>query len=100
MHEPPEDLELEFADNPDRNRYEARLGTRVVGWSEYTPADGRITFVHTIVARSLEGRGIAGRLVQWALDDVRARGLRIVVECPYVASFLRRHAEYGELVDR
>lgn len=100
VHEPPADLDIVFADNPTRQRYEARLGTRVVGWSEYLPGDDRITFVHTIVARSFEGRGIAGRLVRWALDDAGSRGLRIAVECPYVESFIRRHPEYEGIVDR
>jgi len=100
VHGPATDREIEFADNQARHRYEARLGTRVVGWSEYVPADGRITFVHTIVARSVEGRGVGGRLVRWSLDDVRRRGLRIAVECPFVASFIRRHPEYDDLVDR
>jgi predicted GNAT family acetyltransferase len=99
VHGPATDREIEFADNPARHRYEARIGTRVVGWSEYIPADGRITFVHTIVARSVEGRGVGGRLVRWSLDDVRRRGLRIAVECPFVASFIRRHPEYDDLVD-
>ena len=100
MPEPLTDREIEFADNQARQRYEARLGKRVVAWSEYVPAGGRITFVHTIVARSLGGRGIGGQLVRWALDDARTRGLRIVVECPFVASFLRQHPEYDHLVDR
>ena len=95
-----QDPDLEFADNPARNRYEARLGRRVVGWSEYEPGDRRITFVHTVVARSFEGRGIGGRLVAWALEDLRRRGLGIAVECPFVASYLRRHPEYDDLVDR
>jgi hypothetical protein len=53
-----------------------------------------------VVARSFEGRGIGGRLVAWALEDLRRRGLRIAVECPFVASYLRRHPEYDDLVDR
>ena len=100
MHGPATDPEIEFTDNQSRQRYEARLGRRVVGWSEYVPSGERITFVHTIVARSVEGRGVGGRLVRWSLDDVRRRGLRIAVECPFVASFIRRHPEYDDLVDR
>ncbi|MBQ1088581.1 N-acetyltransferase [Streptomyces sp. B93] len=37
------------------------------------------------------GQGLVPQLVQQALDDVRASGMRIVPVCPYVAKFLRRH---------
>jgi predicted GNAT family acetyltransferase len=36
--------------------------------------------------------------VQGALDDIRARGLRVVPFCPFVAGYIRRHSEYADLV--
>lgn len=54
--------------------------------------------IHTEVPEALEGRGIAGRIVRFALDDVRARGLKAVPRCPYVAGYISRHPEYQDLV--
>ena len=90
--------ELRVADNPGDHRYEAWLGDRLVGVSEYELRDGRLVFVHTEVDPSVEGLGIGTRLARGALDDVRQRGLRIKVECPFIASWLKRHREYEDLV--
>jgi len=101
-HNGPVDLAtdgLTIADNPAESRFEARLGERVVGIAEYELNERRIVFVHTEVDPSIEGRGIGGRLARGALDEARSRGLAVTVECPFISSFLRRHArEYPDLV--
>jgi predicted GNAT family acetyltransferase len=58
----------------------------------------RIVLVHTEVPAPLEGRGLAAKLVRTALDFARANHLRVVPACPYVATFLRKHPEYQDLV--
>ena len=73
---------LSIADKPDRHRYEAVLDGRVVGFSAYALADDVITFLHTEVDPSVEGRGVGSRLAAGALDDVRQRGLTVVATCP------------------
>jgi hypothetical protein len=90
--------QLQIVDNPAEGRYEARLGDRLVGISEYELEDGVITFVHTEVDESVEGRGIGSRLAAGALDDVRSRGLRVVDECPFIKAWIRRHKEYADLL--
>lgn len=61
--------------------------------------DGAVLhLVHTEVPPELEGRGLASRLVQGALDDIRARGEKIVPRCSYVSAWLRRHPDYQDLV--
>jgi predicted GNAT family acetyltransferase len=85
------------ADNPAKDRYEAKLGDRIVGISVYRVIRGRVVFLHTEVDESMEGRGIGSRLASGALDDVRARGLRVSAKCPFIAAYLRRHREYDDL---
>jgi len=58
----------------------------------------RIHFIHTEVPAALEGKGLAAKLARAALDFARANHLRVVPVCPYVASFLRKHSEYQDLV--
>lgn len=91
----PDDLVVE--DQPAARRYEARLGDRVVGFMEYRRVGGRVVFFHTEVDPAVEGRGIGSRLAAGALDDVRARGLRITVKCPFLAAYLKRHPGYEDL---
>jgi predicted GNAT family acetyltransferase len=39
-------------------------------------------------------------LLAGALDDLRARGLKLVPLCPFVASYIRRHPEQADLIVR
>ena len=95
---------------PDRHRYELADGEEVIGHTDYrelgddgAPTHGTIThrdFLHTEVDDAYGGRGLASALVQFALDDVRAAGLRIVPHCPYVAGWIRKHeGRFDDLVD-
>ncbi|MDP8904518.1 MAG: N-acetyltransferase [Chloroflexota bacterium] len=92
------DDELRLADNPAERRYEAHLGERLAGYSEYVMAPGRLTFTHTVVDPDLEGRGIGSRLVRYELDDVRGRGLKVTARCPFVRAYIDRHPDYQDLV--
>lgn len=88
-----------IADNPERRRFEARLGDEVVGFSAYRRDGDHITFTHTEVDPALEGRGIGSRLARGVLDEARSRGLAVTVECPFIGAWLRRHEEeYRDLV--
>ena len=95
-----EGVALRVVDTPASRRYEARRGDEVVGFIEYRAVGSRRLLIHTEVDPSVEGQGVGGRLVRGALDDIRARGLTITVKCPFVAAFLARHPEYGDLVAR
>ncbi|HMI99594.1 MAG TPA: GNAT family N-acetyltransferase [Gaiellaceae bacterium] len=90
--------ELTVADNPDRRRYEARVGSEIVGFIDYREAPGKMKLMHTEVEPALGGRGVASQLVAWTLDDIRRRGLSVVPFCPFVVAYLRRHPEYSHLV--
>lgn len=85
-------------DNPEKLRYEALVDGQVAGLLFYRAREGELVLVHTEVADEFEGQGIGSRLVAGALDDIRARGLRIVPICPFVKAYLRRHPEYTDLI--
>jgi uncharacterized protein len=69
-----------------------------VAWVRYKREPGRITFIHTEVPRELGGRGIAGRLARHVLDYARRQGLRIIVLCPFIRAWMKKHPEYDDLV--
>jgi hypothetical protein len=89
---------IEIRDNEAAHRYEAWLSGELAGIAEYEPAEGRLVFVHTEVSDAFAGRGVGSRLVAGALDDVRARGLRVTPRCPFMASWIRAHPAYRDLV--
>jgi predicted GNAT family acetyltransferase len=84
--------------NPVAQRYQALLGD-YVALAAYRLAGDTITFTHTQVPKELEGHGIANKLAHAALEDARARQLTVVPLCPFIASYIRRHQEYVDLVD-
>jgi uncharacterized protein len=92
------DLQLTLVDDPVAGRFEARTADgAVAGYSEYRRSPTRIVFTHTVTEPQYEGRGVASRLVRFALDDSRERGLRVTPVCPFVRSYIRRHDEYADL---
>jgi predicted GNAT family acetyltransferase len=90
--------ETHVVDNPAQLRYEVHVGDALAGFAAYRLEPGTIVLVHTDVDPAFEGRGLGGRLVRGALDDIRARGLLVVPLCPFAASYVRRHPEYAGLV--
>lgn len=89
---------VRVVDDPAERRYEAYVGDVLAGWVTYRLVAGRLVFVHTEVDPSFTGRGVGGRLAAGALDDVRSRGLKARAVCPFIAAYLERHPEYGDLI--
>jgi predicted GNAT family acetyltransferase len=90
--------QIEVADAPERERYELSIDGEVVGFTIYRARPGLIAFVHTEVDERLQGRGLADRLIRFALQDARARSLAVLPFCPFVKAFIERHREFEELV--
>jgi len=93
--------ENERAPAPRDNREESRYEVSADGETAFLTYERRkntIALVHTEVPESLTGRGLGGILARYALDTARARGDRVVVQCPFVQAWLRRHPEHADVV--
>jgi uncharacterized protein len=64
---------------------------------DYHVADGRMVITHTFVPPELRGHGLAEKLVRAALEFARAEGLKVIPQCSYVDTYLRRHPEDSDL---
>jgi predicted GNAT family acetyltransferase len=92
---------LVVTDNPAQGRFEGHLDDRLVAISEYElPRADVIMFLHTEVDPEFEGQGLGSVLASTVLDQVRARGLKVVARCPFIAAYIRRHREYADLLLR
>jgi predicted GNAT family acetyltransferase len=85
-------------DNLDEQRFEISVDGERVGLAEYLTDGERIVFTHTEVDPPEGRKGLGGRLVRFALDSARQRGLEVVPRCPFVRSFIQKHPEYLDLV--
>jgi predicted GNAT family acetyltransferase len=87
----------EVRNNTAQHRFELDVdGHQAVAYYRMTP--GVITFVHTEVPQELSGRGIGTKLIRGALEMVRAQGLKVVPQCPFVSAFMGKHPEYNDLL--
>ena len=84
-------------DNRPHHRFDLEVDGHVAS-SFYELGEGVITFVHTEVPPELGGRGIGSSLVQGALEKVRAEGLKVVPQCPFVKAWIGKHPEYKDLL--
>ncbi len=84
-------------DHPDRSRFELDADGQV-SFLNYRREGDRLHLLHTEVPVELEGQGYGSTLVQGALEQVRHNEQRVVVYCPFVHAWLRRHPDYQALV--
>jgi predicted GNAT family acetyltransferase len=56
--------------------------------------------VHTEIDPAFEGKGLGSALAAGALDAERALGEPVVPLCPFIRSYIDRHPDYADLVDR
>ena len=88
---------VQFDDQPENDRYVASLDGEVIGRADYVRRGDVVVIPHTQISPAHAGRGLGGRLVRFALDDIRARGLRVGPACPFVSHYISEHPEYRDL---
>jgi len=84
-------------DNPALSRFELEAGGHTAV-AYYRLEPGVITFTHTEVPPALSGQGIGSRLARGALDNVRARGLKVVAKCEFMGGYIAKHPEQSDLL--
>ena len=82
--------------NTTLNRYELDINGSTA-FANYRLAPGKVIITHTETPPALRGRGIASRLVQGALEHIRADGLKVVAGCGFVVDYLDKHPEFADL---
>jgi predicted GNAT family acetyltransferase len=84
--------------NEEKSQFETTVDGHVALTAYDLEDPDRIVFTHTDVPEALAGRGIAGEIVKFGLDYAREKKLTVVPQCPYVASYIKRHPEYQDLL--
>jgi len=87
----------EVTDNAAAGRFEL-VEQGQTAFADYRLSDGRLILPHVEAPPALRGTGAAGRLMEGVLTEARARGLKVVPLCGYAAAYIRRHAEWQDLL--
>jgi predicted GNAT family acetyltransferase len=90
---------IEVENNESAHRFEARVDGHLA-FVQYRYSDsGDLVIAHTEVPAALGGRGIGSKLARAALEYARGRKLSVMVTCPFISSYIKKHPEYQPLVD-
>ena len=89
--------ELNVTNNKEKKRFEASVNDQIA-YLEYIPAGKNMVLSHTEVPERLEGQGIGGRLVGQVLETVNSGDQKIIIVCPFVAAYIKKHPEYLDLI--
>jgi predicted GNAT family acetyltransferase len=85
------------SNNAAQHRFELEVDGHVAA-AYYERGGDVITFEHTEVPAELGGKGIGSKLVKGALDQVRAEGLKVVAQCPFVKGWIGKHPDYADML--
>lgn len=84
-------------DNTSLDRYELAVDGEVA-FLTYRRRNDHVLLVHTEVPEVFRGRGYGSDLAKHALDEARKAGKQVIVKCPFVTAWLKRHSEYNDIV--
>jgi predicted GNAT family acetyltransferase len=90
--------DVEITKNSAASRYELHLDGTRVGLADFYERGNVVVIPHTETLPAYGGRGLASRLVRFALEDISAGGKKVDPVCPFVAVFIRRNPEYADLL--
>ena len=88
---------MEARDNAERRRYELVDGEAVVAVADYRDRGDVRVLPHVETDPAHRNQGHAGRVVEFALTDIRARGMRVLPLCPFAADYVAAHPEHRDL---
>ncbi|NYF10662.1 hypothetical protein HDC94_001818 [Leifsonia sp. AK011] len=94
-------MSKQLTHEPDASRYTLVIDGQLAAVADYRISGDAISFHHTFTQPNLRGRGLAGEVVEFAVDDVEKNSTRrIVPMCWYVADWFEAHPERASLLTR
>ena len=92
------DKDTPVTNNEQLLHFEKALDNGEVAFIEYRWHQKDLVLMHTFVPEGYEGKGIAAALARFALEYAKEKHLKIIVYCPYVNAYLKKHPEYQALL--
>lgn len=83
---------LRVVDNRDASQFEVHVDGQTA-FLRYKRTPSALTLIHTEVPESLRGQHLGDLLAKAGIEAARAEGLNLVVVCPFVRAYLRKHPQ-------
>lgn len=90
-------METPVINNPARQQFQLSVDGEAASL-EYRIYDGTLVLMHTEVPEKLGGRGIGSALADFSFRYARENHLPVKVYCPFVAAWVKKHAEVQDLI--
>ena len=71
---------------------------KLVAEVTFPVSEGVADIDHTFVDQSLRGQGVAGQLLEAAVRQIRAEGLRAKATCSYAVKWFEEHPDQSDLL--
>ncbi len=84
--------------NFEKKRFELVIDDKIAYIDFILNTKGVMYLTHTEVPSGLEGKGVGSKIVREALTYIEENGHQLAPLCPFVASYLKRHPEFGTLL--
>ena len=93
-------MQKELSHEPDARRDELRVDGGIASVLDYRELGDSVAFTRTFTNPRYRGSGLAGELVEFAVDDVETTSdRRIVPSCWYVGEWFDRHPDRAAMLD-
>ena len=83
--------------NDDLSRYEGRVGGELVTVAHFVRTGEVVDITHTRTRQRWRGQGLAVKVTEAALADIRADGWKVRATCGFTADYLHTHPEHADL---
>ena len=83
--------------NDELSRYEGRVAGELVTVAHFVRTGDVLDITHTRTRQRWRGQGLAGKVTEAALDDIRAEGWKVRATCGFTKDYLHTHPEYADL---
>ncbi len=90
-------MDYQFIDNSAEKRFEMHT-EGFTAFITYQLNGDTITLTHTEVPEELGGKGIGSEVVKRTLETIDERSLSLIVLCPFVAAYIKKHPEWRKLL--
>ncbi len=96
---PKTEIAITREDTATGGRYVARAPGKPEAEMTFSKAGTGLQIIdHTGVPAELGGMGVGKALVAYMVQDVRARGVKIVPLCPFTKATLEKHPEWQDVL--
>ncbi len=88
---------LPVKDNKEALRFEIVFDNGEAAFIQYEWKGENMAILHTEVPEDKQSEGYAAQLAKYVLDKAQKEHLHLLVYCPYIAAYIKKHPEYAAL---